>query len=576
MAKAPNADTSPVGAKPPAGGGPIARFFKRLGAPDVTDAGQGHGSIVPTQPLTVNNEPWESWTADPVSLAFLAGTANRPARSRQQIYQIWQDMMADPVIVSALRLHVTAALGGHETKGEMVFLEPTADAKKDKALEKLVLELSADLQPLLNKIAPTVCFNAAGFGDAYARIYGAKGIGVRDLLVDELMLTPLIQPYERGNTTIGYEVATGSNYSARLSVLQVARMKMPRQLYLPQNRVIEKSVRVSLKEDDIDKLPPMPGLAGGSFLDGAEIPYAKFTASWAGLTGQRIRDSISQSIVTVQQEGTTVRQRKEFQASIQAMIAKSNAYIADVVSRGRTVFGDIMHFMPVNSEKQLTQIQGAVGAGRATSLTIDDVMMNARFLAGALGMDLSMLGFADQMGGGLGEGGFFRLSAQAAERSRSIRAALTEFIDHVISVHLLLKTGKDYHGIDKPWQVTYYSGISALESERAKTKADAMNSGALLVQTLTQLREIGWSAEAMQHLLEKEFAMDADDAKMYSQAIKAAPPPVDPAGGGAFGGGGGGDFGGGPAGGSADDAEDPPVPAPSARMPMFKPKAEAP
>ena len=40
-------------------------------------------------------------------------------------------------------------------------------------------------------------------------------------------------------------------------------------------------------------------------------------------------------------------------------------------------------------------------------MSIDDIMLHAKLLAGALGVDLSMLGFADTLAGGLGEGGFF-------------------------------------------------------------------------------------------------------------------------------------------------------------------------
>jgi len=336
-----------------------------------------------------------------------------------------------------------------------------------------------------------------------------------------------VQPYERANITVGYEVSTGSRFREKLSVLQIARMKMPRQMFLPQSRVIEKAARISLLEDTLENLPAVPALAGGSFLDGAELAYSRFSAAWVGLVGQRVQDSINESLISVQQQGMTKEQRATLKASLTAMFQRSNDHINQTVAKGKAVYGRIFHFIPTSSDKQLTEIRGANTAGRPSSLTIDDVMMHARFLAGALGMDLSMIGFADQLGGGLGEGGFFRVSAQAAERSRAIRAALTDFFDHIISVHLLLKRGIDLHGQDKPWQVSFFSGISALEAERAKTKADAANSGALLVQTLAQLKDLGLSHEAVAHLLEREMGMDAEDAQLYAQAMKDAKPTED-------------------------------------------------
>lgn len=529
MAKPPKADPPPSRV-----GSAIARWFGRIGASEI-----GPGPLADLQPnLPTGGDSWDGWLADPMSQAVLAGTVNRPARSRQQIYEVYQDMVADPVVASALRLHVTAALGGHETKGSMVFVEPTVNAKKDTKKAALVAEVAADLGPLFDRLAPTISFGAILFGDAYGRIYAEQGVGIRDVYVDELVYPPLVQPYERANITVGYEVSTGSRYSEKLTVLQIARMKMPRLMYLPQSRVIEKALRISLKEDRLEALPATPALAGGSFLDGSELAYQRFSAAWVGLVGQRVQDSINESLISVQQAGMTKDQRKVFKASLAAMFERSNAYIEQTVAKGKAVFGRIFHFIPTSSDKQLTEIRGTNSSGRPSSLTIDDVMMHARFLAGSLGMDLSMIGFADQLGGGLGEGGFFRVSAQAAERSRAIRAALTEFYDHLISVHLLMKHGLDLHGQDKPWQVSYYSGISALESERAKTKADAAGAGAMLVQTMAQLKELGLSAEAMAHLLEQEMGMDSVDAKMYADALEAAKP--EPAaegeGGGGFGG----------------------------------------
>lgn len=547
--------TSPPTAALPATKGPANALKRWLGLRGATDIPADPGAG-PT--ITSTGDAWDEWISDPVTTQFLAGSGSRPARNRQSIYTKWQDMLADPVITSALRLHVTAALGGHETKGAMVFIEATEAAKADKTQAKLVEGLAQDLQPLFDRLAPTVCFNAITFGDAFGRIYAEPRKGVRDVYADELVYPPLVQPYERANTTVGYTVSTGGKFRERLTVLQMARMKMPRMIYLPQDRVIEKAWRVTLRADRVEDLPAVPALAGGSFLDGAEVAYDKFSASWSGLVGQRVQDSINESMVSVAQTGMTPSQRKTFKASLVEMFERSNAYIQKVVASGQPVFGRIYHFLPTSGEKQVTEIRGATSAGRPSSLTIDDVMMHARFLAGALGMDLSMIGFADQMGGGLGEGGFFRVSAQAAERSRAIRAALTEFFDHIISVHLLMKHGIVVEeGQPNPWQVNYFSGISALETERAKTKAETMNSAALLVQTLMQLKDLGLSKEAAAQLLEQEMGMDAKTALMYATALEKAKSAADAL---AAGGEGGGGFGGGPVGPIPVDGEEAPPP----------------
>lgn len=551
--------------------GIIARWFASRGATDVPQQ-----SAEPrASPLSPSDDGWDSWLSEPLTLQALAGTENRPARSRLQVYAKWQDMLADPIIVSAMRLHVTAALGGDEATGEMVFIEATPDATGPVAT--LIPSLAADLQPLFNRIAPTVSFNAITFGDGYGRLYAEPKVGVRDIHVDELVLPPLVQPYERGNTTVGFSVATGPRFEERLNILQMARMKMPRLMHVPQSRVIETALRMSLRTDRLEDLPVRPALAGGSFLDGAEGAYDKFSAAWAGLVGQRVRDSIDESLISVQQAGMTSAQRKSFKAALSRLFERSNAYINQVVQSGRAVFGRIYHFIPVSSDKQLTEIRGAADSGRNANFTIDDVMMHARLLASVLGHDLSMLGFADQLSGGLGDGGFFRVSAQAAERARAIRGALAEFCDHVVSVHLLLK-----HGIEvdaqgpKPWRISFFSGISALESEQAKTKAEKVNGAAVMAQTLAQLKDLGIEGDAAVHFLKTELGLDEKTAKLYADAMKKANEEAKKAeAGGGFGGGpGGGGFGeGGPFGGGD---EEPPADEPPAKptFPKAKPGAE--
>lgn len=524
----------------------VQRWLRRRGS-EVPEDGQTGARATPAGP----DLNWgEDWLSEPLSLDVMTGTPQRPLRSRRQIYSKWQDMLADPVITSALRLHCTAALGGHETRGDMIFIEPSANVAGQADAEKLVKEIKADLEALFNRIAPVVCFNSVAFGDGYGRMFAKQGVGVVDVYVDEMVLPPLVQPYERGNITVGYMVASGTKFREKMTVLQLARMRLPRLMYVPQERVVEKFIRMALKTDNVEDMPAVPSLAGGSFLDGAEIAYDKFAASWAGLTGQRVQDSIDETLLAVNLSGTTPQQRKTFLASFKAMIESSNAYINKVVEGGRSVYGRVFHVLPTANEKQVAEVRSQMSNGRTASLTIDDVMMNAKLLAGALGLDMAMLGFGDLLSGGLGEGGFFRLSAQAGERSRMIRSALSEFLEHVIAVHLLYKKGIEVDPKNKPWVINYASGISALETERAKTKADNMNSAALMVQTMQQIKDLGLDEGSIAHLLETQMGLDTEDAKKYAaalaKAIKAAKEAEQNAGG--FGGGmGGGMMPGGPA-----------------------------
>ncbi len=471
---------------------------------------------------------------EPVSASVLLG-GNTEARSRQQIYAKWQTMLQDPIINSALRLHVTAALGGHESRGDVVFIESTPEAEKDPKKKKIVDDLNHDLKDLLNSHIFTLAFNAIGWGDGYGRVYSQDKVGVTDLLCDEMVLPPLVQPFEQGSRTVGYVVGTATNSSGvKLSTLQMVRVKMPRMLYTPQARVMQKAFKTAILEDDANHLPYLPSLVGGSFLEGIEEPYDRLKMSMSGLVGQRIQDGIDEALLTVNMSDMTYEQQKATMDNLKRMFNESAEQTAKAVKEGRSLLGKLRQFIPVWGDKQLVQVQGGTGSQRSGTITIDDVMFHAKQLSGALGIDLAMLGFADLLSGGLGEGGFFRVSAQVAERSRMIRMALTKAINDIIDIHLYKKSGLAFDEKDRPWVINFYSGISALEKERQDTKLSAMNTGGILIQSLSQLKELGLSKEVIKHLLSTQLLLDEDSSSLVANGLaNAAAPQGDafPAGG---------------------------------------------
>lgn len=463
----------------------------------------------------------EAYTYDGgTTISTLLGSGRRMARTRQQIYQKWSFMEGDAIISSALRLHVTSALGGHETTGDVVFIEKTPEAEKNKQYGKIVDEINADLCPLLNKIAFTSAYNGATFGDSYARIYAKRGIGIQDLYVDELVRAPIVQPYERGTKTVGFVVYAGAKAQERLTIAQMGRLKMPRQLWVPQYSVVEKSFRVALKEDDFDKLPILPCSVGGSFLFQAEESYDNMLASLLGLVAQRWVDSIDEQMVGVNLESMTPDEQKRYLDSIVKMLKTSKERAEMAVRDGQPMMERIRHIIPVFNDKQVVRMD-QMQTGRQSNISIDDVMLHAKLLAGALGTDLSMLGFAELLAGGLGDGGFFRTSAQAAEHSRVIRIALGDFFDSLIDIHTMHRYGMVFD--KKPWVVNFYGSISALESERQRTRTDAMASGQALIQTIRDMMDMQVDKEFIMQFLTKQMLLDEDQAKMYARVADIKP-----------------------------------------------------
>ncbi|MCF7995284.1 MAG: hypothetical protein K9L88_10645 [Chromatiaceae bacterium] len=461
--------------------------------------------------------------AGTTTVASLLASGNRQARTRQAIYDKWAQMESDPIISAALRLLVTSALGGHETTGDIVFIEQRPEAQDDAKLGKLVDEIREDLSGHLNRIAYPMAYLGATFGDAYARIY-ADRTGVQDLYCDELVRPPLVQPFDRGSRTAGFAIYTGERNFQRLDISQMARMKMPRSQWVPQHGVFEKSLKIHLETDDINALPLMPAMAGGSLIYAAEESYDKLASTLPGLVGQRWMDSTDEQIWTLNLQDMSKDQQQQFVESITSMLQRSKQIAEEAVSGGVPIMERIRHVIPVWGEKQLTSAQSAGnGQGRSDRVTIEDVMLHARLLAGAIGVDLSMIGFADQLSGGLGEGGFFRVSAQAAESARVIRVALGEAMNHIIDIHTLKRYGAVFPPSERPWRVNFYGSISALEAERQRTLSDGMGVGLGLTQAMQVMKDLGADKAMMQAFLTDIMQLDEEQAKIYAPIVDVKP-----------------------------------------------------
>lgn len=492
--------------------------------------------------------------AGPTTVATLLGTGDRLARNRQIIYEKWMKMESNPIIASAIAVLVTAALGGHETTGDVVFVEESPIVHEKPELKKVVDNIR-ELSPMFNRIAFQIAYTGAIYGDAYARIYSQPKVGVLTLDSSELVRPQLVQPYERTGRTVGFSITVGERNFERLDITQMARLKMPRTQWIPQFGVVEKSLKIELEEDDIEKTPVMPSMVGGSLLYNAEEPYDNLMASLVGLVGQRWIDSIDEQYLTINLADMPIGKQEAVLDSVKRMLLRSKEIAQETLKSGRPYFDRIRHIIPISNEKQMASFTPATN-GRNATLTIDDVMLHARLLAGALGVDLSMIGFADQMSGGLGEGGFFRVSAQAAERARIIRVALADFFNSVIDIHTYQRWGVVFSPTERPWNINFFGSISALEAERQRTRNDAANAAVVLAQAMQLMKEMGADKQIMQEFLEHQMMLDEDQAKLFAKIVDAKPEGEM----GDFGGEGGGGFGPSrPLDGSGSEEDEPPA-----------------
>lgn len=151
-------------------------------------------------------------------------------------------------------------------------------------------------------------------------------------------------------------------------------------------------------------------------------------------------------------------------------------------------------------------------------------MVNLRRLAGGLGIDLALMGWADMLAGGLGDGAAFHTSAQIMNRSMLIRQAIIDALNHLMSIHWGIKYGEHFDSKEYPWQFDFYSDQNAAASQALNNKQNRANTTTIQVQAIQMIKELGLDKETAQLVLEDEMGYDMAMAEKIAISITTPPP----------------------------------------------------
>ena len=111
-----------------------------------------------------------------------------------------------------------------------------------------------------------------------------------------------------------------------------------------------------------------------------------------------------------------------------------------------------------------------------------------------------------------------------------------QFFDDIVDLHTFSKYGWVFEDGDRPYKINFYGSIAALEAEKQASRERSMNASAMLVQTLSQLKDLGLGEEVNKQLLEKNMEVDTDMAELIAKGIEKAPSDDEGGGHGGFGG----------------------------------------
>ena len=464
---------------------------------------------------------------------------NNAKRSRKEIYSKWELMLKFSAIAEGMGIHVAAALGGDQQTSKQVFITPSkrlreAKGSAAKAQLKQLEDRIRPMEQLLNQHIVKISRDGVGFGDGYARVYGKKGEGITSMICNEYTYPPLIQAFEQGVKTVAFHALDPRNWQnvvTKLSTMQMVRFMMPRISHVPQRELVDGvNIARMLQGDDQDKLPIFPAHIGGSFLSDIESAFDNVILGLSAMNSQQIADAVKQEFLTINQSGMPPAQRKAYTDGLQTMFKEHEKFIKNALSGGEAIWNKKIHVLPTWDEKQILNSVGDLGGQRSLPINIETFMINVRLLMGGLGLDPSMVGWADMLSGGLGDGAAFHQSAQIMRRSMMVRQAAMKFCNDIVNMDWGYCYGEQFDPLDYPWQVEFYSDQSAAATEANANQQTRMSTLMLKMQAIAAIKETGLSEENVARLLERDGGMDYDEALSLAKDITKTEPsdqPVD-------------------------------------------------
>ncbi|BEB74580.1 portal protein [Salmonella enterica] len=458
--------------------------------------------------------------ADSISLS-----AELPGE-RLQKYNILETMAKSPTISTALNIHIAHALAPSKKTGQAFMLSPK-DGSDAEAVSRCE-ELTADLGAMINDGLPSWAMIMAIFGVSYVRPYAEQGRGITGIESSYYTLPHFVQEFYRGSQLVGfsgdYILDTHSLRRVITEPWNLVSMKNP--YWTPQHKVIPVSYGTkgySLLSDQADKPLMETQNYGTSFLEYSYEPYLNLCASLAALKSTRNNAAKIDRLIALTTNTLDPVNAANYTRGVSQALKRHSDLVAQRSINANAIPTVLNHLIPVmgDGKNGITIDTQSIPADISG---IEDVMFHLRQLAASLGIDATMLGWADQMSGGLGEGGWQQTAIQAALRANWIRQAAQRTIYRLLDIHLAYKYGKVYTETNRPYDVQFNSMNTAIQEEENRELDARANFVAVISQIMDQIQnnpKLAGSDAFMRYLFTEQLHIDDDTLNTMIKEFKA-------------------------------------------------------
>lgn len=450
---------------------------------------------------------------------------------RIQQYHLYDQMAVDPSIDAALKMHIQHALSATTDTNEILFIE-----SKDGQPNQVISDLNDTFRDLFNDQLHNWAYEAAKYGVCFVRPYGTEGKGIQHIRHDRYTHPSTIKIFERAGLLCGYRSKHQPPEPKQplMEPWKLVEFKIPQWANLcshPHHSPASDHQKFNLAADDFEHDPIVESTHyGESLLRAAFDPWQKLEQATTALSVARWNAGKKDRFIGVN-VGQESPQKAAGYFNTIAKILKQKADQSTHQAMSKGLFNTINNLVfPVwSSGSGKVDIQTEVNDVNIAS--IEDVNFTINRLASALSVDKSLLGFTDDLSGGLGDGGFFRMAIAAAIKANLVRNAIRTGIERLFEIHVAYKYNKVYMPDDKPWVIKFNSINTALEQEQAQAqevRANFATSVVSLIQLVDAEFQLVDKKDTLNWVMTELMQFQSDDINALFTSAKptASPSPT--------------------------------------------------
>lgn len=394
-------------------------------------------------------------------------------------YGFLEAMATDPTIESAIQMHLAHALSADLNSGQILKIESVTDAE-----DAFVKELKETFEETLNQDIRSWAYPAAVYGVNYLRVYSEQGVGVTHVRNDFYTHPRHIREYEQSGRLAGFTSAYQGTQKqvALMPPWTMVAVKIPywrKDAVVEPYRVDAKNVDISDNDFASESMIETQNY-GFSLIETAYGPWFDLMEAILSMNMSRKNAARLERLIGVNMGRLDPVRSAKYLNTITSQMKKADkemsrrslrkGFVQTVLNHIIPIWGDSKGRLDINSLQGTPDING-----------LEDVFFHVKRLGGALGVDPSLLGFGDLLQGGLGEGGWFRVSVIAAMKAQQLRNAIRTSVDKIFDIHIAQKTGKVFLPGQKPWKIVFNSVSTAIEREERENMEGRANLMSMIV-----------------------------------------------------------------------------------------------